>query len=81
MLESLRNFYLSEKKKGRKHKDIIKNMSSNVFDAGCYYYEVTSLYASGTVAVSFGLTTTGLETASSATSVDPLLAGGFLYTA
>lgn len=36
MLESLRNFYLSEKKKGRKHKDIIKNMSSNVFDAGCY---------------------------------------------
>lgn len=81
MLENLRNFYLAEKKKGKKHKDIAKSMSSSVFDAGCYYYEASGLYARGSVAATYGVSATGLTAASAATSVTPLLAGGILYTA
>ena len=81
MLENLRNFYISEKKKGKKHRDIVKAMSSNVFDAGCMYYEATSLAYNGSIAATYGVSTTGLTVASASTSVAPLLAGGILYTA
>lgn len=82
MLENLRNFYISEKKKGKKHKAIIAKMSTDIFEGGIIYYDVNYYAAQGTTAIVSGSgAVSGATAASNAASAMPLILGSVLYTA
>ena len=72
---------MAERKKGKSHKDVVKMMGSDIFEAGSMYYD-TIIYAQrGTMAVQYGFTSTGAAVASNATSALPWVFGGLLYSA
>jgi hypothetical protein len=47
LLQNLRIHYMAEKKKGKSHKQIVMEMSSDIFDSGMMYYNANELACRG----------------------------------
>ena len=59
-LENLRIFYISERRKGKDHKTIVKNIGENIWGSGMMCLDANYFAGRGAYAVQYGMTSSGM---------------------